>query len=172
MARNTGNIVFIGLGSNIGDKIENLRKAADKIEKDPFCSVQSLSSFYESKAFGNLEQADFINAVIKINTQHSPETLFQILKKTEKEIGRKENARWGPREIDLDILFYNDLIYSSVNLKIPHKGISERDFVLIPMSEIEPEFVHPEINKKISDICTSVKFKTIINKLPSEASIK
>ena len=172
MTGNLENIVFIGLGSNIGDRVGNIQKAIEKIGDDQFCSVQSISSNYESRAFGNLEQADFINAVMKISTQHSPEKLFQLLKKTETEIGRKENVRWGPREIDLDILFYNDLLYKNENLQIPHKGIPERDFVLIPMSEIEPEFVHPELHKKISDICESVKFKTIINKLPFEASVK
>ena len=172
MAGNLENIVFIGLGSNIGDRAGNIQTAIEKIGNDPFCSVQSISSYYESKAFGNTEQQDFINTVMKISTQYSPEKLFQLLKKIEIEIGRKENVRWGPREIDLDILFYNDLLYKNENLQIPHKGIPERDFVLIPMSEIEPEFVHPELNKKISDIWTSVNFKTIINKLPFEASVK
>ena len=172
MTKNLENIVFIGLGSNIGDRVGNIQKAIEKIDNDPFCSVQNISSFYESRAFGNLDQADFINAVMKISTQHSPGKLFQVLKRTEAEIGRKKNVRWGPREIDLDILFYNDLLYNDESLQIPHKGIPERDFVLIPMSEIEPEFVHPELNKKISDIWASVKFKTIINKLPFEASLK
>ncbi len=78
--------------------------------------------------------------------------MFEFLKRTECELGRQSEIRWGPREIDLDILFFNDLIYSNENITIPHVRITERDFVLIPLSEIEPELIHPVVDKKISDI--------------------
>ena len=113
-----------------------------------------------------------MNAVIKIKTDYSPEKLHKSLKKIEVEIGRTETVKWGPRVLDLDILFFNEMIYKSEDLQIPHKGITERDFVLLPFCEIEPDFIHPELNRKISDICTTVKIKTIISKLPVEASEK
>ncbi len=78
--------------------------------------------------------------------------MFDFLKQTESKLGRQTEIEWGPREIDLDILFFNDLIYTDENITIPHLGITERDFVLIPLSEIEPELIHPVIAKKISEI--------------------
>jgi 2-amino-4-hydroxy-6-hydroxymethyldihydropteridine diphosphokinase len=78
--------------------------------------------------------------------------LFDFLKQTESKLGRQTETKWGPREIDLDILFFNDLIYTDENITIPHIGILERDFVLIPLSEIEPELIHPVVAKKISEI--------------------
>jgi 2-amino-4-hydroxy-6-hydroxymethyldihydropteridine diphosphokinase len=166
------NFAFIGLGSNIGDRIINVKKAIEKIDDDILCSVKKISSFYESKAFGYTEQPDFINVVIRISTGYPPDSLFHLLKGIEKEIGRVKTTKWGPRKIDLDILFYNDWIYKNRVIQIPHKGISERDFVLLPMSEIEPDYIHPELNKKISDICTSIKTKTIIDKLQYEVTVK
>ncbi|HEY7751032.1 MAG TPA: 2-amino-4-hydroxy-6-hydroxymethyldihydropteridine diphosphokinase [Ignavibacteriaceae bacterium] len=162
----------MGLGSNVGDKAGNLDKAIQLIKNSDVCEVHSVSSFYESKPFGILNQDDFINAVIKIKTAYQPEELYHKLKSIESEIGRKKTIKWGPRIIDLDILFFNDLIYENPLIKIPHKGIMDRDFVLVPMNEIDPDFIHPELNKKISDICTTVKIKTIISKLPVEASEK
>jgi len=87
-------------------------------------------------------------------------------------MGRKNLTRWGPREIDLDILFYNDLIYNDAKLAIPHKGIAERDFVLVPLCEIAPDFIHPEINEKICDICNTELKKNIICKIPQSIFVK
>jgi len=93
-----------------------------------------------------------LNSVIKISTNNSLFGLFEFLKQTEIKLGRQTEIEWGPREIDLDILFFNDLIYSDENITIPHSGIMERDFVLIPLSEIEPELIHPVTAKKISEV--------------------
>jgi len=90
--------------------------------------------------------------------------LFDFLKRTESELGRQSEIKWGPREIDLDILFFNDLIYTDENITIPHIGITERDFVLIPLSEIEPDFIHPVIAKKISEIKLPDTGSNIISK--------
>lgn len=99
---------------------------------------------------------------------YTPTELFIFLKQLEKELGRNDSVKWGPREIDLDILFYNDLIYSDENITIPHKGITDRDFVLVPLIEIEPELIHPRIGIPISEINTGELKTNIINKLPTD----
>lgn len=109
---------------------------------------------------------------MKIITEYTPIKLFNFLKWIELELGRENTIKWGPRKIDLDILFYNNLIYTDDYITIPHKGILERDFVLIPLSEIEPELVHPTIGQKISMIEIPEEEKTIINKFDLSISVK
>jgi 2-amino-4-hydroxy-6-hydroxymethyldihydropteridine diphosphokinase len=155
-------LVYIGIGSNLGNRMQFVYTAIKKIEAEPGCKVEKISSFYESKPFGNTEQDNFINLVILVKTIFKPFALFNFLKQIESEIGRKNASHWGPREIDLDILFYDDLIYNDPQLTIPHKGIKERDFVLVPMCEIAPDFIHPGINEKICDICKTDLEKNII----------
>ncbi len=162
------NIAYIGLGSNKGDKLNFLKKAAVKLNEDSDSKVVKSSSIYETKPFGIKEQENFLNAVIKLSTLKNYLELLFLLKNIEKELGRMESLRWGPREIDLDLLFYNDLIYSDEKVTIPHKGIAERDFVLEPLCEIEGELVHPALNKKICDICFDVSEKFIIRKLSAK----
>jgi len=154
---------YIALGSNKGDKLKYLRKAVDKIKND--CKVELASSLYETKPLGNLNQENFLNAVIKISTEHSLIDLFNFLKRIEKELGRSKTEKWGDREIDLDILFYNDIIYSDEIITIPHKGIAKRDFVFVPLCEIEPALIHPELKQKICDISIPDSDKCIIRKL-------
>jgi len=165
-------LVYIGIGSNINNRLHFIETAIKKIDAEPGCEVEKISSLYESKPFSNIEQENFINLVILVKTLFEPEALFNFLKQIESEIGRRNSTRWGPREIDLDILFYDDLICSDTQLTIPHKGIAERDFVLIPMCEIAPNFIHPEINKKICDICKAKLEKNIIRKIPQTIFVK
>jgi 2-amino-4-hydroxy-6-hydroxymethyldihydropteridine diphosphokinase len=159
------NIVFIGIGSNAGNKIENIKSAIDLISRFEDCKVEKVSSIYETLPFGDIKQDNFLNAVIKITTSLNPQELFVELKRIEKKLGRIAREKWGPREIDLDILFFNDLIFSDEIITLPHKGIIYRDFVLVPLIEIEPELVHPVFNKKIVDFVLELKTKNIINKL-------
>lgn len=123
------------------------------------------SSIYETKPYGVKEQDNFLNAVIKISTSFNLSQLFSFLKNIEDELGRKSNTKWGPREIDLDLLFFNDIVYSDEKIIIPHKEIELRDFVLTPLCEIAPDLFHPVLNQKISDICIDEKNKTIIAKI-------
>jgi 2-amino-4-hydroxy-6-hydroxymethyldihydropteridine diphosphokinase len=146
------NIAYIGIGSNKGNRTDNLISAIEIIDTDVECEVVAISSVYETKPFGYKNQDNFLNAVIKIKTKYFLFELFEFLKRTESKLGRQTEIKWGPREIDLDILFYNDLIYSDENITIPHKGIIDRDFVLIPLSEIEPGLIHPAVYKKIGEI--------------------
>ncbi len=162
------NIAYIGLGSNKGDKLNYLRKAVIKLNEGSASKVVKSSSVYETKPFGLKKQDNFLNAVIKLSTGKNYLELIYLLKNIEKELGRKESVRWGPREIDLDLLFFNNLIYSDDKVTIPHKGIADRDFVLDPLCEIEGELVHPALNKKICDICSGVSEKFIIRKLSAK----
>ena len=109
-----------------------------------------------------------MNGVLKIETKFSPVELFDFLKKIEEKLGRKESVKWSEREIDLDVLFYNDLVYRDEKITIPHIGIAERDFVLKPLSEIAPEFIHPVLGISIKDLSAQINISNIINKVDSE----
>lgn len=143
-----------------------MRRAVYKIKEKNLIVV--FSSLYETKPLGNTNQRDFLNAVIKISTGYSLIELFTFLKSIEKDLGRIKRKKWGDREVDLDILFYNNVIYSDDTITVPHKGITRRDFVLIPLCEIEPNLVHPELKQKICDINIPDSEKCIIRKLPEK----
>lgn len=128
--------IFIGLGSNLGDRIANIRAALQLMEQAGI-RVLKTSSLYETEPAGP-PQPDYLNAVCLVETPLSPENLLVALKKIEKEAGRVPRQRWGPREIDLDVLLYGDLIIETPDLSIPHKEILNRPFVLIPLLEIAP----------------------------------
>jgi 2-amino-4-hydroxy-6-hydroxymethyldihydropteridine diphosphokinase len=165
-------LAYVALGSNKGDRLKFLIKAIEHINETPECRVLSVSSVYETKPFGDIKQNNFLNAVIKIETSYSPLNLFKKLKEIEKEIGRIETEKWGPREIDLDLILYDDLVYSDNVLTIPHKGLTERDFVLVPLCEISPEIIHPELKKKICDICINESEKCIISRIPDKLIVQ
>ena len=159
------NISYIALGSNKGDRFVHLTRAIQEIILDMNNSVEKVSSIYETLPYGYKDQKNFYNAVIKIRTSYELLDLLDLLKSVEKKIGREVSKRWGPREIDLDILFYNDLIFSNDRITVPHKEAAKRDFVLAPLSEIAPDFNHPALNQKICDICIVKSEKTVIGKI-------
>lgn len=158
------NLAFIALGSNKGERISYLRQAVSNLRNNSKIDLTASSSVYETKPYGNLKQANFLNAVIKIKTSFSLAKLFVYLKQLEFKLGRVKTTKWGPREIDLDILFFNNNIIKDQNLTVPHKGIQDRDFVLVPLNEIAPNLFHPVLKQKISDICTEDICKNIIRK--------
>lgn len=156
--------VFLGIGSNVGERLKNIEKAIEFINIKQECEVIKVSSVYESKSFGDVEQNNFLNAVARIRTNLEPVDLFKHLKNIEYKIGRTKTVHWGPREIDLDILLYNDLVYADDKLIIPHKGIQERDFVMVPLTEIEPGIVHPVLKEKIDELLKKAD-RNIIGKI-------
>lgn len=158
-------IAYIALGSNVGDKINNLRNSVSYLLESNAVDLILCSSVYESLPYGNHNQQNFFNAVIKIKTSLLPLELFYLLKKTELKVGRQLRERWGPREIDLDILFYDDLILSDDILTLPHKGIHLRDFVLLPLVELDKNFVHPVFRISLSELLNRIKDRTIISKI-------
>ncbi len=158
------NTAYIALGSNKGDRINYLRQAISNISHNPKIKLKNSSSVYETKPFGKIDQSNFLNAVIEIKTSYGILELFDYLKKLEVELDRKQTKRWEPREIDLDLLFFNDRIFKSLNLTVPHYGIRDRDFVLVPLKEIAPLYFHPALKKKIIDICKEDISRHIIRK--------
>ena len=143
--------VYLLLGSNEGKPGENLATARLLIAERAGTLVK-LSSVYETEAWGVKEQQSFLNQAIQIQTHLSPSNLLITLKSIEKEMGRKETTKWGPRVIDLDILFYANQTVDLPDLKIPHPYIQERRFTLVPMAEIAPNFVHPVFEKTMIEL--------------------
>jgi len=138
-------IVYLGLGSNLGKRVENVQKAIKLIQQK--VTVVNVSSLYDTQPVGYVTQPNFINAACEVNTSFTPQELLSTVKKIEKDMGRIPNFINGPRIIDIDILLYNDSIIISPELTIPHPHLMERAFVLIPLAEIAPEMKHP-VNKK------------------------
>jgi 2-amino-4-hydroxy-6-hydroxymethyldihydropteridine diphosphokinase len=150
--------VYLGLGTNLGDRKQNINKAIEAISLK--MSISKQSSLYETTAWGYTNQPDFLNQVIQVETNLSPLRLLNFLKKTEVELGRVENFRYGPRLIDIDILFYDDLIKTTSRLQIPNQRIPERAFVLVTLNEIAPGFVHPVLKKTIAELLAELPNKT------------
>ncbi|MFZ3122129.1 MAG: 2-amino-4-hydroxy-6-hydroxymethyldihydropteridine diphosphokinase [Thermodesulfovibrionales bacterium] len=144
-------IAYISIGSNLGDREENCRQAIKLIEKNGIV-VRKQSRMYETEPWGVKDQPKFINMAIEAETDKKPEELLRVLEETEKEIGRTETVKWGPRVIDLDILFYDDLILKTQDLEIPHPYMHERAFVLKPLCEIAPDKKHPVIKKTVKQM--------------------
>jgi 2-amino-4-hydroxy-6-hydroxymethyldihydropteridine diphosphokinase len=164
-------IAFIGLGSNKGDRLKYLKSAIDKLKSLNKVRLVNISSIYETKPFGIIKQNDFYNAAIKIETSLTAIELFTELKKTEIELGRTFMEKWGPREIDIDLLLFDDLVFSNDFISLPHKGIIYRDFALQPLVEIDPELIHPELNKKLSVILSEISERFIIKKISEKLFI-
>ena len=149
--------VFLALGSNVGNKKQNIKQALTTLERH--LSSIKLAKLYETKPMYYENQDIFINTVIKGQTHLSPSELLAFIKHTERELGRQERFPNGPREIDIDILFYDQLVYESVDLVIPHPRISEREFVLKPFVDIDPDFKHPTSRKSMKELLTKLKQK-------------
>jgi 2-amino-4-hydroxy-6-hydroxymethyldihydropteridine diphosphokinase len=145
-------VVYLGIGSNIGNRFLFIRKALQKIKSINKTKIVLCSSLYETEPWGIKEQNQFLNCVLKIETGLTPDELLSEVKKIESELGRIKRTRWQEREIDIDILFYNDIVYKNDLLTIPHIGIADRKFVLIPLNEIAPELNHPVQRKKIKEL--------------------
>ena len=152
-------IVYLGLGSNLGNKGENIRQARALLEKK--CKVLSVSSLRETEPMYYTEQPRFLNGVAKIETNLTPEELLAFILSIEKKLGRIRKKRYGPRTIDLDILFYGDKIIDQKNLTIPHPKIQERAFVLEPLNELCPALTHPKLKKRIDELFVLKKPKDL-----------
>jgi 2-amino-4-hydroxy-6-hydroxymethyldihydropteridine diphosphokinase len=159
-------IAYIGLGSNLGNKLLQCQKAISEILKIDRHRLLAQSSFYKTQPFGHTAQDWFVNGVIKIETDLKAHELLQSLKDIESRLGRKETFRWGPRTIDLDILFYDEEQIRTEDLQIPHPRLHERQFVLIPIAEIDPHFIHPVLKKTIRELLNHLQKDQGVEKLP------
>jgi 2-amino-4-hydroxy-6-hydroxymethyldihydropteridine diphosphokinase len=147
-------IVYLGLGSNLGDRKANLQAAIEGIE--PVARLLAASPIYQTPPWGYFAQPDFLNQVIRVETNQSPSELLVYMKDLETRLGRTATVRYGPRTIDIDILFYDDLILDEPGLTIPHPRIQGRAFVLVPLADLAPDMLHPLEGKTISAMLEQV----------------
>lgn len=144
-------LVYIGIGSNLGNREENCLNAVALLSEEGIV-VRRRSSLYETGPWGVTDQPRFINMAVAAETGLDPLMLLKVLKEIEHRLGRQDAKRWGPRIIDLDILLYDDLILEDPSLQIPHPLMHERDFVLRPLAEIAPDKVHPVLKKTVAEL--------------------
>ena len=159
------NMAFIGIGSNVGDKIRNCGQAITEISRCKQNTLLAQSSLYRTEPIGYTQQDWFINCVIEIETSLTAYQLLHVLEDVELSMGRKKIRKWGPRIIDLDILFFNDEIIRCKELTVPHPEVQNRAFVLVPLCEIAGDYIHPLLNKPISQLMADVGDKQGIKKL-------
>jgi len=162
---NKFNTVFIGIGANEGDRIKQCTDAIHAFDKWEDGRLLRASSLYETEPWGHEDQNAFINGVIKIETVKSARGVLEFIKVTENTLGKKKVVHWGPRAIDLDILFYNDEIIDTPVLKVPHPFLHLRHFVLEPLAEIEPRLIHPVFRKSIVHLLGEIKENKGVKKL-------
>jgi 2-amino-4-hydroxy-6-hydroxymethyldihydropteridine diphosphokinase len=146
-----GNNAYLSLGSNMRDSLSFLRRAVLMLEETAG-SVREISSVYQTEPWGEREQEKFLNIALRIETDMEPRELLNAVSSIEEHLGRVRDRKWGPRLIDIDILFYNDLILRTADLIIPHPLLQERNFVLVPLHEICPTLVHPVLSKDIAQL--------------------
>ena len=142
---------YVALGSNLGDKEANLRKALELLEERGV-EVVKTSSFICTEPYGVTDQPQFLNGVCEVRTSMVPLALLHTLLEVEQEMGRVRLRHWGERNIDLDLLLYEDVVLDTEELKLPHPDMQNRDFVLLPLAEIAPELVHPILQKSIEEL--------------------
>ena len=154
---NSIHLAYIGFGSNIGDRLTHIQNAIQNLSKTEGIILRQISSLYKTDPVGYEAQAQFLNGVAAIQTTLPPLSLLHTLKDIETAIGRKHRIRWGPREIDLDILIYGDVCLQTEKLVIPHPEMHLRGFVLVPLAEIAPNLIHPVFQETIQTLCNRLE---------------
>ena len=155
--------VYLGLGSNLGDRMGNLKSAVEKLSKR--VAVEKISSAYETEPLYNTEQPMFLNAVIKGVTELDPLELLSFVKGIENDLGRQPGRRNAPRIIDIDILFYGKRVIQTGELTVPHPRIAERAFVLVPLAELAPKLVHPQLKRSVSELLAEAEGEDGVRKI-------
>ena len=155
--------IFVGVGSNLGDREFLIRKAVECMRDLPRTLVVRVSSLYDTDPVGEVDQPAFLNAVVWLETTLEPRELLWQLLLIEKRMGRVRSQRWGPRPIDLDLLFYGEEAVDEPDLKIPHPEAHRRAFVLMPLLELDPEFVHPTPGEAL---------KKVMKRLPPDPPVR
>lgn len=148
--------VYLSVGSNMGDKEQHIQNASKALKNHPLIKNMRESALLITKPYGGVEQEDFLNGAIEMETLLSPEELLGVLHGIEADEQRERTLRWGPRTLDLDIIFYDKLIYESKDLMIPHVDMENRYFVLRPLSELAPNYRHPILQKTVTQLLNNV----------------
>jgi 2-amino-4-hydroxy-6-hydroxymethyldihydropteridine diphosphokinase len=146
------NLAYIGIGSNLGDSVHQCNLAIRAMTADPESRVIEVSPFYRTEPVGKKDQNWFVNAVAALETSRAPRELLSLLQGIERAMGRERKEKWGPRIIDLDILFFGDRVVREEDLEIPHPRVQERRFVLAPLNDIAPGLRHPLLARPIAQI--------------------
>jgi 2-amino-4-hydroxy-6-hydroxymethyldihydropteridine diphosphokinase len=149
--------VFVGLGSNLGERERFLQDAARRLGAIPGTSVVWFSSVFETDPYGKAEQPRFLNVAAEVTTSLDPPALLSALKGIETSLGRTKSERWGPREIDLDILLYDGLVYADEAVRVPHPELEHRRFVLVPLREIAPDLIHPVSGLTVEEMAAACR---------------
>ncbi len=150
---------YLSIGSNMGDKEGHLDFAIDRLNALPDTKVTSVADYIVTKPYGGVEQDDFLNGALEIETLKTPAELLETVLSIEKETGRERLIHWGPRTLDIDILFYDDDVIMTENLKVPHIEIPKRSFVLEPLAAIAPYYIHPVYHKSVATMLEEWKEK-------------
>ncbi len=146
------NPAYISLGTNLGDRLDNLMRALELLQKEVDTKIIMVSAIYETAPVGGPDQGPFLNACVILETALSPTKLLLGMLEIENKLGRVRKERWGPRVIDLDLLIYDEIRMNTPLLELPHPRLSERDFVLVPLADIAPALIVPGQSKKVADI--------------------
>jgi 2-amino-4-hydroxy-6-hydroxymethyldihydropteridine diphosphokinase len=162
-------LVYIGIGSNLGDKAGNCRRAVEVILAEARNRIVQCSPLYQTEPVGKKEQDWFINGVSAVETSMGPAELLGFLVGVEEMMGRVRRERWGPRVIDLDILIYDQVVINEEGLQIPHPRLHERRFVLVPLRDVAPDLMHPLLGKTISQILAELPGGEKVFPLPQES---
>jgi 2-amino-4-hydroxy-6-hydroxymethyldihydropteridine diphosphokinase len=153
-------IVYLGLGTNVGQRRQNLERAVAGLGE--VMEITAVSPIYQTPPWGLTDQPDFLNLCLQAATSLSPFDLLHFTQELEKELGREKTVRWGPRLIDIDILFYDDEISHSEELTIPHPQIAQRAFVLVPLADIAPDLVHPQTGQTVREMVAQVDTSGVV----------
>ena len=149
--------VYVALGSNMGDRQALISEAVVHLKQENCCRGIRVSDLIETAPYGGVEQEDFLNGVLQMETWLSPFQLLKLLQETERRAGRERSIRWGPRTLDMDILFYDDLILEDIELTIPHKDMANRIFVLKPLCQLAPGKRHPVLKQTVEELLTRLQ---------------
>ena len=155
--------IFLSLGTNLGDRRRNLQQAVQRLGAG--MTVTAVSPVYETEPWGETDQPAFLNICLAAATDLSPQETLAFIKQIETDLGREATYRWGPRLIDIDILFFADQIADEANLTIPHASLAERAFVLAPLADIAPNWAHPATGQTVAEMLTAVR-TTDVTRLP------
>ncbi|MDO6354009.1 2-amino-4-hydroxy-6-hydroxymethyldihydropteridine diphosphokinase [Caloramator sp. CAR-1] len=150
------NIAYIAFGTNVGNREENINVAL-KMMEDRGLKIIKTSKIYVTEPYGYKDQPEFLNGAVVVETSLSCRELLNVLLNIEKDMGRVRHFKWGPRNIDLDIIFYNDEVIDEPDLKVPHPDMQNRDFVLKPLCDLNPNFVHPVFKKAVKTLLEELK---------------